>query len=295
MKLLALSIVFFATTLVLSFATKNQISPVPIQKTSQAEDLPRYTPRPTISPVAQPDLTATSVYILDVAKNEPLYAKNADLLIPPASTTKMLTALVAFHKFPLSGVITIPALTVEGQKMRLFRGEQLSTESLLYGLLVFSANDAAETFALAYPGGRDAFIEAMNIEARNLGLQASVFKNPTGLDDASHVSTAREMAMLGGAVMREGKLRQIVGTTRATVTSVNGKSIHYLANTNELLSSVPGVLGIKTGWTEESRENLVTYIERDNHAVIISLFGSDDRFGETKKLIDWVYTNAVWN
>jgi D-alanyl-D-alanine carboxypeptidase (penicillin-binding protein 5/6) len=94
--------------------------------------------------------------------------------------------------------------------------------------------------------------------------------------------------------MKNSEFAEIVGTKKINVSSVDGKIIHRLANVNELLGKIPGVLGVKTGWTENARENLVTYIERDNHKIMIAVLGSQDRFGETTELIDWIFSNYSW-
>jgi len=94
--------------------------------------------------------------------------------------------------------------------------------------------------------------------------------------------------------MKNPEFANIVGTKEITVKSIDGKIVHKLANVNQLLGKVPGVLGVKTGWTESARENLVTYIERDNHKIMIAVLGSQDRFGETKELINWIFANYSW-
>src|SRR5205085_9676867 len=134
---------------------------------------------------------------------------------------------------------------------------------LLYGLLVYSANDAAEVLAMEYPGGRDLFIQAMNLKAEELHLTQTHFNNPTGLDDEGHYSTARDMTFLGEVAMRDPFFSLVVGTKEKVVQSEDGKIVHRLKNINELLGVVDGVKGVKTGWTENARENLVTYVERD--------------------------------
>lgn len=293
MKLLHLSIALFSLSVVLLYATERTPSVSTIPNTSNAHDIPSPTtpPHTTFEP---PVLSAQGVYIVDTATQTVLYQKDSDKRLAPASTTKMMTALIASEVYDPNTIVTVPFFTVDGQKMKLFTGERISIESLLYGTLVDSANDAAEVLSRIYPGGREAFIAYMNIKAKSLGMTQTTFQNPTGLDDPLHESTAHDMTILGEEIMRQPALRQIVGTTSASVTSANGKFAHYFKATNMLLSTVPGVQGIKTGWTEAAHENLVTYVTRDRHSVIIALLGSDDRFGETKKLIDWIYTGTVW-
>ena len=202
--------------------------------------------------------------------------------------------MVALDSYPLDQVITVGDVNVIGQKMRLVKGEQMTVKNLLYGLLVYSANDAAEVLAANYPGGRDNFITAMNKKAADLHLANSNFTNPAGLDDPNHYSTARDLIRASWVAMQDPRFAQMVGTKTIIVTSVDGSIKHNLTNINELLGTVDGVAGVKTGWTEAARENLVTYIVRNNHKVLIAVLGSEDRFGETKTMIDWIFGNFSW-
>jgi D-alanyl-D-alanine carboxypeptidase len=223
-----------------------------------------------------------------------LYEKNPDFPLLPASTTKIVTALVALDTYPLNQILTVGKISVDGQKMGLYFGEQMKVEDLLYGLLVYSANDAAEVLADAYPGGRGEFIIAMNEKAKELSMNHSIFQNPVGLDGTTQVSTAKDLVRASEVAMRNPEFAKIVGTKQIVLTDISGKNSYNLKNINELLGKVPGVLGVKTGWTENARENLVTYVERDGHRVMIAILGSQDRFGETKELIDWIFANYEW-
>lgn len=241
-----------------------------------------------------PEFSAQGVVALDVRSGISLYEKEADKKLLPASTTKIMTALVVIENYNLSSVITIPRVSVIGQKMGLVQGENITVNNLLYGLLVYSANDAAEALAASYGGGRQAFIDKMNEKALELHLENTHFSNPTGLEEENHYSSARDMVRLAEIAMQNKKFAQVVGTKEITVKSVNGNMVYNLKNINELLGTVPGVIGVKTGWTENARENLVTYVTRDGHDVIIALLGSQDRFGETRKLIEWIYSDYLW-
>jgi D-alanyl-D-alanine carboxypeptidase len=251
---------------------------------------------PVISKEASfPIISAQAALAIDMDSQVTLYEKKPDSPLLPASTTKIITALVAMEYYPLDLVVKVPLVKIDGQKMGLIQGEEITVESLLYGLLVYSANDAAEVLALNFPGGRDLFITAMNLKAKELGLVHSKFSNPAGLDDGDgHVTTARDLIRVSEIAMQDPLFAEIVATKEKTVKSTNGKITHKLRNINELLGVVPGVLGVKTGWTENARENLVTYIERDGRRVMIVLLASQDRFGETKELIDWIFTNFTW-
>jgi D-alanyl-D-alanine carboxypeptidase len=294
--LLILGFVFIASS-ALVLSKKKVVEAVLQVVAPEAKQAPRqYPPLPKLSQDAGafPIISAQAALVVDLDSMVPLYEKNPDTPLLPASTTKIVTALVAMDYFSDDAVLTVDGLKIPGQTMGLIRGETLTAKSLLEGLLIYSANDAAEVLAENYVGGRSAFIEAMNVKAKELKLINSHFENPTGFDNGTHYSTARDLIRVSQIAMQNPRFSRIVKIKEETVTSVDGKTKHRLVSTNELLGSVPGVLGVKTGWTEEARENLVTYIERDGHRVMFALLGSQDRFGETKELINWTFTNYKW-
>ncbi len=242
-----------------------------------------------------PTLSAQGVLAVDLNSGVTLYEKNPDEKLLPASTTKIVTALVALDSYKLDDILTVPSgVSVDGQKMGLYVGEKMKVEDLLYGLLVYSANDAAMTLAINYPGGYDAFINQMNIKALELNMTNSHFENPVGLDGNTQTTTAKDMVRASEIAMRIPDFSKIVGTKSITFTDVAGKTKYSLNNINQLIGKIPGVSGIKTGWTENARENLITYVDRDGHGVILAVLGSQDRFGETKELIDWIFQNYDW-
>jgi len=242
-----------------------------------------------------PELSAQGVLVVDANSGVRLYEKNPDLILLPASTTKIMTALVALENYNLEDVFVVGReAIVEGQKMGLVVGEEISVDALVKGLLIFSANDAAEVLANSYPEGRAGFVERMNQKASELSMENTTFTNPTGFDDAGHVSTAKDLVRLSQIAMEDGYFREVVGIEKLEVASADGGIRHRLVNINKLVGSVEGVKGVKTGWTEVARENLVSYVERDGRRVYIALLGSQDRFGETVKLIDWVFKQFRW-
>lgn len=250
---------------------------------------------PVISPDSTfPLLSAQAVVAIDLETRTTLYEKNSSAPFLPASTTKIVTALTAMDFYPPDLVLEVGKVSVEGQKMKLVEGEKLRVIDLLYGLLIYSANDAAEVLAANFPGGRDFFVTSMNLKAKKYGLENSYFTNPSGLDGASQVTTALDLAKISEIAMQNPTFAKIVATKQITLNSLDGKNSHKLTNINELIGSVDGVLGVKTGWTEEARENLVTYLERDSKRIMIVVLGSQDRFGETKELIDWIFANYEW-
>lgn len=244
--------------------------------------------------ISFPILSAQAALVVDVSSGVSLYEKDTDKRLLPASTTKIVTALVALDSYSLGDILKVGQIKVDGQKMGLRYSEEISVEDLLYGLLIYSANDAAEVLAQGYKGGRETFIDAMNQKVKDLHLENSLFSNPSGLDGNGHFTTARDLLTVSEYAMKNPEFAKIVSTKEKTIKSVDGKISHKLVNINELLGKVEGVLGVKTGWTENARENLVTYIERDNHKVMLVLLGSQDRFGETKELIDWIFNNYSW-
>ena len=241
-----------------------------------------------------PLLTAQSVLAVDLASEEILFEKDPNQPSLPASTTKIMTALVALDYFPLDKIVKVNGLRVEGQKMGLIEGEELTVDDLLHGLLVYSANDAAETLAENFPGGREFFVTSMNLKAKRLGLNDTIFTNPSGLDDIDQQTSAADLIKISVVAMENPIFSKIVSTKEKIVISTDGRIEHKLVNINKLLGSVEGVLGVKTGWTENARENLVTYVKRDDKELMIALLGSQDRFGETENLINWILTSYEW-
>jgi D-alanyl-D-alanine carboxypeptidase len=254
-----------------------------------------FPPNPVLAADSSfPVLSAQGALAVDLDSGISLYEKKPDTKLLPASTTKIVTALVTLDSYPLDQIITVGKINVDGQKMGLFSGEKITVENLLYGLLVYSANDAAEALANSYSGGYEAFILAMNAKAADLSMNNSHFDNPVGLDTDDQHATAKDLVRASEVAMRIPEFAKMVGTKSISFSDVTGKVKYNLKNINELLGAVPGVLGVKTGWTENARENLVTYIERDGHKVMIAVLGSQDRFGETKELINWIFTNYEW-
>lgn len=241
-----------------------------------------------------PVLSAQSVMAVDLTSGVTLYEKDPNKALLPASTTKIVTALVALDTYEPEQVLKVAKFNVVGQKMGLVTGEDIKFIDLLNGLLIYSANDAAEVLAQNHPGGRDLFIALMNKKVKDLGLNNTHFSNPTGLDNGSQYSTTRDLIVVAKYSMKNPIFAEIVGTKEKIVKSVDGKFIHKLVNINKLLGNVDGIRGVKTGWTENARENLVVYVERNNRKIMTVVLGSSDRFGETKELVEWIFENYEW-
>lgn len=241
-----------------------------------------------------PDLTAQAATVIDNKTGVILFEKNPDLKHLPASTTKLMTALVSLEHCLPQQVVQVGYVEPEGTKMGLVAGDTLTIESLLYGLLVPSANDAAFVLAYSCTDSYRDFIAQMNKKAKNLGMLSTHFENPAGFDSKFQYSTARDLTKLSRAAVANPLISKIVATRSIVVTDTTATKPYYLENINELLGTVPGVEGVKTGQTEGSLENLVTKVTRSGNTIIIVVLGSQDRFGETRLLIDWAFENHNW-
>lgn len=251
---------------------------------------------PVSDGIKAPSTSAKSVVMQDVIGKSMLYSKNPDMLMMPASITKVMTALVALDYWKdLDTVIEVKNEDrAIGQTIELVKGERITIRNILYGLLIHSGNDAALALADNYGGGYTAFVSAMNQKAKELHLDHTTFKNPSGVEQYSHLTTARDIAILAASALKNPEIARIVQMKRIIVTDVPGLIIHDLETTNELLGEIPGLKGLKTGWTSGAGECLVSYIERDGKQIVIVVLGSLSRFGDTRVLIDWVYTHHSW-
>lgn len=259
-------------------------------------ELPTPAPYPVNSTGVLPgnEITAEGIVIEDIPSAVVIYKRNENMPLPPASTTKILTALVALDTYGLDDVLTIKSASVSGQTVGFHLGEQVTAENLLYGTLIYSGNDAAIALADNYPGGPEKFVGAMNAKAKDLHLVSSEFANPVGFDDSHQRMTPIDLARLATFALSNKTIAKMVAIPEITISDVTHTYFYPLKNINQLLGKIPGVGGIKTGWTEESGENLVTLIERNGHKVVIVILHSQDRFGETARLIDWVFGNYRW-
>lgn len=244
--------------------------------------------------IDSPNFSALGVIAEDVNLNKVLFSKNSRGRLSPASTTKIMTALVGIEYFKPADVLVVPGgAMIGGSNMGLVAGESMTFRSLLYGMLLNSGNDAAYTIALNFPGGFDGFVAKMNEKVAELNLVDTNFQNPAGFDSPSHYSSAHDLAVIAKEVIKDSTLARIISTKETSVMSMDKTRIHTLKNLNKLLSQ-PGVIGVKTGFTEKSGENLVGLVERDGHRILTVVLSSTDRFGETKSLMDWIFKNFTW-
>jgi len=295
--LILLAIVAAIAVPILVNSTENALLGLQIpQNNAEVAGVQKYLSPPVSANLPVPEISARGVFIKDLTTDTILYQRDANIPLPIASTTKIATALVASEYFQPNTALTVKdGAAVSGAKVGFFKDESLSFRSLLYGMLLNSGNDAAYVIAENYPGGVLGFVSAMNKKVAKLNLQNTHFTNPAGFDSSDHFSSAADLALITEEALKNSQLSRIFATKETEVLSLDKKYKHKLLNLNKLLSSVTGVLGIKTGYTSLAKENLVTLVERDGHRILMVVLGSDDRFGETTSLIDWVYANFRWS
>lgn len=264
----------------------SKILPIPFSVSNQAR-------LPVIKTDYIPEVSAKGAIIMDSDSNVVLYSKNPDLRFSTASTTKIMTALIALDYFKLDDILTVKQATEEGSVLGLQQGEQMTFENLLYAMLLPSANDAALTIAQNYPGGSNAFLIKMNQKAQKLNLYNTHYLDPAGLEDIGDYTTAFDLARLASVAIKNDTLRKVVGTQQKVITDVIGANVYKIENLNKLLGS-NGVTGIKTGYTEEAGEVLVTSKLEKGKTIIIVVMGSQDRFSDTQKLLDLISNNLTY-
>lgn len=237
---------------------------------------------------APPELSARSAILMDAESGRVLFEKNAREPRPIASITKLVTALVAAeHLDDLQQRVTIlPEWTgIEGSSIYLRAGETLKAETLLYGLLLNSGNDAALALAGYCAGSVETFVEWMNSRAEELGMAQTHFSNPNGLNEADHYSTAFDMALAARACLQNGTVAKIVAAKSA---SSEGRTF---TNHNKLLWRYEGCIGFKTGYTEASGRTLVSGACRDGQTLIVVTLNAPDDWADHAALLDYGFAN----
>ena len=246
------------------------------------------------SPI-DPDISAKAVVIMDDDSKVLLFSKNPNLLFSMASLTKIMTALVALDYYKMDDVLTIKTENVEGVNVGFKKGEKLNFADILYAMLLPSGNDAALTLAQNYPGGEVVFVKKMNEMAHSLRLNNTNFADPIGLEDSRDYTTPLDLARLASYALENKIFANIVATRTKEISDTIGRNKYLLKNLNKLLG-VSGVNGIKTGYTDEAGQVLVTSkVEVDSnnkkHILIIVVMDSLDRFWDTSKLLYWMSEN----
>lgn len=242
------------------------------------------------SKVKKPDLTALSVISYDLSTDTLIYAKNIDKRLPIASLTKIMTATVALENSKLDKEFKVShaAANIGEDSMGLGEGEVLPLSDLIYGLVLNSGNDAAEVIAEGSPFGRDNFVYLMNRKAEYLGLTNTHFTNPSGLEgDGNQYSTATDLLVMTRYALEKPFFAQAASTYQHDIDATGKHKEYHLYNETNLLTSYPGVKGVKTGYTYEAGLCLVTYLDYDGHRIIAILLNAQNRREEMKELLDY--------
>jgi D-alanyl-D-alanine carboxypeptidase (penicillin-binding protein 5/6) len=248
----------------------------------------------TASNVSELPKTNSRRYIVyDRISKSMIIGKNEDIKSAMASTTKIMTTIVILEKADLNETVTVSAKAggTGGSRLGLKRGDKASVRDLLYGLMLRSGNDAAVALAEHVGGSVKEFAELMNEKAIELGLTNTHFVTPHGLDDANHYTTALELAKLTDYAMNNETFSKIVGTKSITI-YINNQP-RQINNTNELLGVLNGVVGVKTGFTNNAGRCLVTETKRNNMDIITIVLGADtkkDRTKDSVNLIEYTYS-----
>lgn len=230
--------------------------------------------------------SAASAILMDADSGRVLYAQNADAKMLIASTTKIMTALVAIREGTLSDTVRVSAAAAgtEGSSMYLREGEELTLETLLYGLMLCSGNDAAVAIAEHIGGSVAGFAKMMNETAKELGMENSSFANPNGLDAEGHYSTARDMAVLACAAMENETLARIVSTRSVTI---GGRT---MTNHNKLLSYLDSCIGLKTGYTRAAGRTLVSCAQRNGQRLVAVTLQDGNDWADHQALYEYGFS-----
>lgn len=234
-------------------------------------------------------LSAESAVLLNGQTNEIIYEKNAYEKRGMASTTKIMTALLALECAKAQQYIVAEEneVRVEGTSIGLKAGDRISLGTLIAGMLLESGNDAANVTAWAVGGSKENFVALMNQRARELGMENTCFKNPSGLPDDGHYSTAYDMALLGSTAIKNKEFRDICSKTSMRVSYGTPEYQRTFTNHNKFLQQFDGAFGIKTGFTKASGRCLVTAAERDGVTLVAVTLGAPDDWNDHKKLMEY--------
>jgi len=248
------------------------------------------------TPQSLDNMTATSMILIEASTGKVIYEKNAESRQYPASTTKMMTLLLAIENANLDDIITVDAqaAAVEGSSMHLATNDQLKLKDLVTGMMLASGNDATVAVADYLAGSVPDYAAYMTEKAQTIGATNTHFANSSGLPDPNHYSTAHDLARIAAYGYKNPTFRQIVGTKEKEIQwqFPTAKKIKF-ENTNELLGVYPGVNGMKTGYTEAAGECLVASAERNgvNLIAVVMHAADDQRFIEATKLLDYGFSN----
>ncbi len=237
---------------------------------------------------ALPTLSCQSACVVEVDTGRVLYAHRANIQLPMASTTKIMTALLVIEAGDLDRVVTVSkqAVGVEGSSLYLKNGEQFTRKSLLYALMLVSGNDVAVALAIDTAGSVDDFVALMNGRASKIGAMNTHFANPHGLPADDHYTTAKDLTLIAAVAMRNPTFCEIVQTKTVVIDPQTEGTRRTLQNKNKLLWQFDGATGIKTGYTKAAGRCLAGAAERDGKRVVAVVLNAPDMWDDIAALMD---------
>lgn len=248
-----------------------------------------------LEPAQIEELSAAAAILIEPVSGRVLYAANQYQTRAMASTTKLMTALVALELGDLNDVVTVTedCTKIPGTSLYLEAGEQLRLSDLLYGLLLRSGNDAAMVIAKHIGGAVEHFVSMMNRRAWELGMLYTQFANPHGLDQAGHYTTAYDLALLGAEVLRQPQLREIAYTREISCRELTTGRVQIFTNSNKLLERDERAIGLKIGWTDDAGRCLVAAAREEGLELVAVVLAAPDLYTDVSKLFDYGFSVAT--
>ncbi|MEK7589143.1 MAG: hypothetical protein AAB479_00740 [Patescibacteria group bacterium] len=245
----------------------------------------------------RPELTARSAIVYDTQSSRFLFAQDTKKRLPIASLTKILSAIVTIEKLNPEDIATVgkDSVRVDGLRRSLEAGEQMRIKNLMKMMLIESSNDAAYAIAAhAKTLGID-FLAEMNKKAEQIAMGESLFLDPAGLNDNGY-STTQDLVRLVVYALRYNEIWTLLQVKEIVLTSEDGAIVHSIENTNELLGTIPNISGGKTGYTDAALGSMILIVDIPGYRdkIVSIILGSKDRFGDTRKLVDWITDAYRW-
>lgn len=245
-----------------------------------------------VSALSEGDVCAKAAVVVDSSTMQVLFEKNKDEKLSMASTTKIMTCLLAVEHGKLDETVEITQKMCgsEGTSIGLKSGYKITLKNLLYGLMLESGNDAADAVAVFIAGSKENFARMMNTKAKEIGMKGTNFVTPSGLDDENHYTTAYDMALLGAYAVKNSDFLNICSTKTMRVDFISPDITVTFSNHNRLLRSYDGALGIKTGFTKKSGRCLVSYAEKNSVGLVAVTLKDPDDWNDHRKMLDYGFS-----
>lgn len=245
----------------------------------------------TVYGISEGDISADSAVLVDGDTGEILFEKDAYTRRSMASTTKIMTSLLAVESGKLDDTVTVKEkIYIEGTALGLEKGDKLTLKTLCYGMLLESGNDAAVLTGIFLSGNEEKFSQLMNKKAAEIGMKSTSFVTASGLDDEEHYTTAYDMALLGSYAVKNTLFREICSTKSYKAEYISPDKTQYFSNHNRLLNSCEGVFGLKTGFTKKSGRCLVSACERNGKVLVAVTLKAPDDWNDHRKLYEYGYS-----